>query len=199
MNNLDIPRKCVLLRGGEEFWMEAGKAETLSRAIQDNTAPKFVKFEEDMFNVADITGIFTPTMMAERSKIKRGLWRCEAAGVWHKKFEECECRFSLGNKILRVGSFENWIAVMRRNLEQETAEADKEIIRYQERLGKAYPDEAWAYGRIEHYNQEKLQNANFFKNFLGYLESNPQTVEEDLYPLSDSQIEEFKKILKEQL
>jgi hypothetical protein len=132
MNSLDIPRKCVVLRGGEEFWMEASKADALSLAIQNNTAPKLIKFEEEVFNVADITGILTPAKMDERSKLKRGMWRCPE-GYWHGRFAfqekdnggQCDCEETFGNQVLKSGSFEKWAEYARYRQQRKADEIDK--------------------------------------------------------------------------
>lgn len=87
---LDILRKCVLVRGGLEIWIEAEKADRLYDTIKNPQSPKYIKIDEQVINTFEIIGIMTPDAMEERQRRKNGQWKC-MKGNWHDKGNVCEC------------------------------------------------------------------------------------------------------------
>lgn len=86
----DIIRKCVLVRGGLEIWIEADKADNLYEAIKSPNAPKYIKIDNQVINTFEIIGIMTPEAMEERQRRKNGQWKC-MKNRWHDKGQGCEC------------------------------------------------------------------------------------------------------------
>lgn len=87
----DIIRKCVLVRGGLEIWIDASKADNLYEAIKSPQAPKYIKVEGQVINTFEIIGIMTADAMEEKQRRKNGQWKC-LKGTWHEKGNVCECR-----------------------------------------------------------------------------------------------------------
>lgn len=86
----DILRKCVLIRGGLEVWIDSDKADGLYEAIKSPTSPKFIKLNNQVINTFEIIGIMTPEAMEERQRRKNGQWKC-MKNRWHDKGQGCEC------------------------------------------------------------------------------------------------------------
>lgn len=86
----DIIRKCVLVRGGLEIWIDATKADQLYEAIKSPNAPKYIKIEGQVINTFEIIGVLTSDAMEERQRRKNGQWKC-MKGNWHEKNRVCEC------------------------------------------------------------------------------------------------------------
>jgi len=87
----DIIRKCVLIRGGLEIWIESDRADKLMEALKRSDAPRFISIEGQSINTFEILGIFTPDAMEDRQRRKNGQWKC-MKGRWHEKAHVCECR-----------------------------------------------------------------------------------------------------------
>lgn len=83
--------KCVLMRSGVRIWVEEERAANLQEALKGITQHKFIFFEGESFNTADLEGVYKATTMAELTRRKNGDWQCDY-GEWHKKFSECGCR-----------------------------------------------------------------------------------------------------------
>ncbi len=77
----------VILRNGIEVWLDQDKAEKLQAILKEINGSKFISFEGQTFNTADITGVFTPQTMNELGAKKRGEWVCEQ-GYRHSKEEK---------------------------------------------------------------------------------------------------------------
>lgn len=141
MNDLDIPRRCVVLRNGIEIWMPAEKAEELSMLLLDGNPTRFMKFENTVFNVADVTGIFTPSEMQEREMLKGNFWKCPQ-GEWHGRFDfsdkgrKCDCPQTFGNQVLSAGSFEEWAESARDRQQEKADEIDRSIARLKEQYAE---------------------------------------------------------------
>ena len=88
--SLARPQKCVVIRGGFEIWVDTEKADRLQNTLQNLTSHLFITWGDDQFNTADVTGIFSPETMDERTRRKNGQWQCQA-GYWHDRFEKCTC------------------------------------------------------------------------------------------------------------
>lgn len=88
--SLARPQKCVIIRGGFEIWVDVEKANRLQDTLQNLTSHLFITWGDDQFNTADVTGIFSPATMDERTRRKNGQWQCQA-GEWHDRFEKCAC------------------------------------------------------------------------------------------------------------
>lgn len=90
MKNLpDIPKVCVLLRGGIELWIDAERRDALEARLKDSSV-RFIKLDNQTVNTFEVLGIFTPDAIEERRRRKNGQWTCKA-GSWHDKGDECSC------------------------------------------------------------------------------------------------------------
>lgn len=87
----DIIRKCVLLSGGMEIWIEAERAEKLADALRLGNTPKFLSLEGQLINTFEVRGVFTASAMEEQHRRKNGQWKC-MKGNWHEKAQVCECK-----------------------------------------------------------------------------------------------------------
>ena len=88
MNELSKNLKCVCLRNGVEIWVEEDRL----KKIDFNTTSKFLDLDGELFNLADIVGIFSVKMMMDKTRRKNGNWQCQY-GTWHDKKEYfCSCR-----------------------------------------------------------------------------------------------------------
>lgn len=83
---------CVQMRSGVELWVEKDLVGGLQNELERLTNHRFLFFEDQTINTADIVGVFTAKTMAELVKRKNGYWFCDYQ-KWHKKNEDCECRF----------------------------------------------------------------------------------------------------------
>lgn len=88
--SLARPQKCVVIRGGFEIWVDVEKANRLQMELENLKTHLFITWGKDQFNTADVTGIFSPETMDERTRRKNGQWQCQA-GSWHDRFEKCAC------------------------------------------------------------------------------------------------------------
>ncbi len=81
--------RCVLLRSGIKIWIEQEKEEPLKKLIEQGV--KFIEYEGQYINTADITGIFTPDKMADLTREKNGEWLCKW-NKWHERGgKNCTC------------------------------------------------------------------------------------------------------------
>jgi hypothetical protein len=88
MNELSKNIRCVLLRSGIKIWIEQEKEATLKNMIEQGV--KFIEYEGQYINTADITGIFTPDKMADLTREKNGEWYCRFSR-WHSRGVKCLC------------------------------------------------------------------------------------------------------------
>jgi len=76
----------IVLRNGVEIWTEKDRAENLIRLLINLDKNKFVKFDNELFNTADIVGIFSASVMEEVIRRKNGQWQ-DSKGEWHDRGE----------------------------------------------------------------------------------------------------------------
>jgi len=83
--------KVVVIRGGLQVWVEAEKIEKLTYILTRlEGKSKFIEYEGQIINTADITGIFDPQTIEANSRRKNGQWQC-LEGNWHERGEKCKC------------------------------------------------------------------------------------------------------------
>ena len=87
--------KCVVLNGGIEKWVDGDRAEMVRRAVESNQ--KFIDIGGELINTFNIVGIFTAKTMEDKQHRQNGQYFC-SKGVWHDKFEKCDCREQLTPK-----------------------------------------------------------------------------------------------------
>jgi hypothetical protein len=80
----------IVLRNGAEIWAEKDRAEILIRLLEKVNQSKFIRFDGELFNTADVVGIFSAKVMEEITRRKNGQWKCER-GNWHDRSKKCEC------------------------------------------------------------------------------------------------------------
>lgn len=100
MNGLAKKLVCVQMRSGVEIWMESERAENLQLELTRLTSHKFVKYDDQIINTADIVGIFTAGTMTEHTRRKNGQWQC-ARGNWHERAEKCYCISRLDQELIQ--------------------------------------------------------------------------------------------------
>lgn len=74
---------CVLIRGGVEIWMEREKIEPFLDAMDKK---QIIHLDGNIINTVDISGIFKPEVMQERTRRKNGDWQ-DTKGNWHQRGE----------------------------------------------------------------------------------------------------------------
>lgn len=89
MNELSKQLMCVQIRSGMQIWVEHDRAKNLINKLK-NEDGRFIEFDGQIFNRADIVGVFSPNTMSEHTRRKNGEWQCDKA-TWHKRGETCEC------------------------------------------------------------------------------------------------------------
>ena len=82
--------KCIVMRSGVEIWVEGDRAEILQGVLDKITEHKFIRYEGDTINTADITGIFGADAMEDKTRRKNGEFKCKQ-NEWHMRNEKCEC------------------------------------------------------------------------------------------------------------
>jgi len=91
MNEISKQLVCIVLRNGAEIWIEKERAENLIKALENITQSKFINFNGELFNTADVVGILSAQTMEEIILRKRGQWKCQHNN-WHDKFKKCDCK-----------------------------------------------------------------------------------------------------------
>jgi len=89
MNLPALQERCVIIRGGIEFWVSQESATKLERALKSPTLPRFIEIKGQHVNTYEIVGIFTPEAMEEKRRRANGQWTCKW-GKWHEKSQVCE-------------------------------------------------------------------------------------------------------------
>jgi hypothetical protein len=79
------------MRNGVEIWAESDRLSGLVNALQNIKESKFIEYDGQLINTADITGIFNAETMAEYTRRKNGDWKCDQ-GNWHQRGEKCKCK-----------------------------------------------------------------------------------------------------------
>ena len=90
MNELSKSLMCIQLRSGVEIWVEQDRASKLQRILETMTGHKFVNFDDQSINTADVVGVFKASTMDEYTRRKNGQWKCDG-GKWHDRGEKCVC------------------------------------------------------------------------------------------------------------
>lgn len=88
---LSRPQKCVQIRTGVEIWVDYEKSEKLQSILEGITSHKFIRFEGQTFNTADLVGVFTPDRLEDVRRRRNGQWRCEKGAYHDKDIKECDC------------------------------------------------------------------------------------------------------------
>lgn len=84
--------RCIAMRNGVQIWIEKDRIEKLLVSL--TTKEKgFYSIDEELINIADVVGIFSPKMMESMIRRKNGQWECKY-GNWHERREPCECSLS---------------------------------------------------------------------------------------------------------
>lgn len=80
------------MRSGVIIWVERERAQSFQRLIEafPAGAHRFIGFEDETLNTADIEGIYKASTVDELTRRKNGEWQCQG-GKWHQKGEKCEC------------------------------------------------------------------------------------------------------------
>lgn len=90
MNELSKNLMCISIRNGVELWVEAERVQILQRMLETMVGHKFINFDNQSINTADVVGIFSAETMEDMKRGKNGQWRCRT-GTWHDKYEKCTC------------------------------------------------------------------------------------------------------------
>ena len=89
-NQLANPQKCVLMRSGAEIWVDSKRLEPIEQLLLSGKAPKFLFIDGQFINTFELEGIFSPTIMEERTRRKNGQWKCRY-DEWHERGQICGC------------------------------------------------------------------------------------------------------------
>ncbi|MDY0388720.1 MAG: hypothetical protein RBT65_16675, partial [Methanolobus sp.] len=81
---------CIQMRTGVEIWVEHERAVKLQNILSSISGSKFILFEEETINTADIVGIFKAGTMQDLTRRKNGQWLCDK-GTWHQRGDKCTC------------------------------------------------------------------------------------------------------------
>jgi len=90
MNKITKQQRCIKMRNNTSIWIDTDRADNLSKALQSGTSGKFIEVGNNLLNIADIMGIFSPETLEEYNREKNGEWQCKY-GNWHKRGQECNC------------------------------------------------------------------------------------------------------------
>ncbi len=66
------------------------RAKNLQQIILSARESKFIEYEGQVVNSADIIGIFSASTMEEVTRRKNGEWKCKSE-TWHERKEKCDC------------------------------------------------------------------------------------------------------------
>lgn len=89
MNEVTKQLMCVKLRNGIDFWLEDERATKL-KAMLLNGENRFIEMDGEIFNRADIVGVFSAKTLEAHTRKQNGQWECKHA-TWHNRGERCEC------------------------------------------------------------------------------------------------------------
>ena len=102
-NDITKAQVCLTMRNGAQIWVDADKAKALMDQLvnQASGAHRFVRWEGELINTADVVGIFKPGTMDAVTRRKNGQWQC-GAGTWHGQDEkDCGCASAADREIIR--------------------------------------------------------------------------------------------------
>jgi hypothetical protein len=83
-------QQIIVLRNGVELYLDEERAEPLKDRLINLKTHFFSEIDGQVFNSADITGIFTPEALNDLKMKKSGKVKCDY-GNWHLKDEVCKC------------------------------------------------------------------------------------------------------------
>lgn len=76
------------MRNGIEIWVENDRLNKI-KGILDRGIVRFMEIDGQYVNCADVSGIFTPAYMEDRTRRKNGEWQCKSER-WHMRGEKCQ-------------------------------------------------------------------------------------------------------------
>jgi len=91
MNKLTKKQMCLVMRNGIEILIDEDKTENFKKILLNTKEHKFIGIDENIINTADLSGLFSPLVMEEKIRRKRGEFKC-AWGKWHVTEDDCNCR-----------------------------------------------------------------------------------------------------------
>lgn len=91
MSKLTDKTHCVLLKNGDQIWVNAERSGKLKQLLLNAQGTAFVDIDGKLISTSLIAEIMSATDYADFSHTKRGEWKCNF-GEWHSKFDKCECR-----------------------------------------------------------------------------------------------------------
>ena len=80
---------CLYMRNNIQIWIDSEDVKTVFTTINDSNN-KFFELGDDLINIADIVGIFSPEDMDDLVRRKNGQWKCDK-GEWHERGADCAC------------------------------------------------------------------------------------------------------------
>ena len=92
MENQELVKSlmCVCMRNKVEVWVERERVEKLKEILSNTKENRFIDFNGQSINTADIIGIFDAETMEDMTRRKNGQWKCDQ-GNWHNRYEKCLC------------------------------------------------------------------------------------------------------------
>ena len=111
---------CIKLRNGIDLWIENDRADKLKDMLM-NGDNKFIEMDGDIFNRADIMGIFSSKSLEDYNRKTAGQWKC-AQSVWHNRGERCACGVQFEEFTERVPISEEQYRANREALEKAKAQ-----------------------------------------------------------------------------
>lgn len=92
MNEIDKPKRAIIMRNGIATWIDEDRAAKLEEMLASATKHLFVKIDGMTISSNEIEGIYTMEEFQNWTKVKQGMWQCEYR-TWHNKGKrECECK-----------------------------------------------------------------------------------------------------------
>lgn len=90
MTHIQKPKRCVLIRGEVELWVDEEKVAAVEQALADSSK-RYIRINGQLINTFEVVGIFTPEVVEERLRRKNGQWKCQK-NQWHDRGQQCHCR-----------------------------------------------------------------------------------------------------------
>ena len=94
-NDISKKQMCVRLKGGIEIWIDQDKSEKVISYLESQKTG-FARIEDNLINLVEIEGVFTPQVLDEMKRRKNGQIKCKF-GNWHIKDEPCVCGQNFDN------------------------------------------------------------------------------------------------------
>lgn len=128
MTQLAKQLMCIQMRSGVEIWVEKERVETLQDILTKITGSKFITFDDQTINTADIVGIFAANTMEAHTRRKNGQWQCSVRGEYHDRGEKCEC-------VTEETEYKNLLTWKNRGVKLDT-ESERRLIVLQAKFKK---------------------------------------------------------------